>query len=68
MTESQRGGVSNSRKANRDQSQAPPLRASSIWLYGSLGFPLAMLGYPLGVWLPRAYATDVGLSLAGSVA
>lgn len=36
----------------------------SIWIYGSLGFPLAMLGYPLGIWLPRAYATDVGIPLA----
>lgn len=39
------------------------LRSSSIWVYGSLGFPLSMLGYPLGVWLPRAYATDIGISL-----
>jgi Na+/melibiose symporter-like transporter len=37
--------------------------ARAIWIYGSLGFPLAMLGYPLGVWLPRAYATDLGVSL-----
>lgn len=41
-----------------------PLRSSAIWIYGSLGFPLAMLGYPLGIWLPRAYATDFGISLA----
>ena len=25
----------------------------SIWAYGILGFPLALLGYPLGIWLPR---------------
>jgi Na+/melibiose symporter-like transporter len=23
-----------------------------------------MLGYPLGIWLPRAYATDIGVSLS----
>jgi len=40
------------------------LSNSSIWIYGSLGFPLAMLGYPLAIWLPRAYATDVGVNLA----
>lgn len=51
-------------KDTDDQPNADGLRASSIWIYGSLGFPLAMLGYPLGVWLPRAYATDVGVSLA----
>lgn len=43
---------------------ASALRSSSIWIYGSLGFPLAMLGYPLGIWLPRAYATDIGIPLA----
>jgi len=46
---------------------APPevsLRSSTVWIYGSLGFPLAMLGYPLGIWLPRAYATGVGVPLA----
>lgn len=36
---------------------------SNIWIYGSLGFPLALIGFPLGVWLPRAYSTDVGVSL-----
>lgn len=40
------------------------LPRSSIWIYGSLGFPLALLGYPLGIWLPRAYATDIGIHLA----
>ncbi|MEZ5557524.1 MAG: MFS transporter [Pseudomonadales bacterium] len=35
-----------------------------IWTWGSLGLPLAMLGYPLGIWLPRAYGTDVGIELA----
>jgi len=43
---------------------AGSLRASTVWIYGSLGFPLAMLGYPLGIWLPRAYATDAGIPLA----
>ena len=43
--------------------------ARAVWIYGSLGFPLAMLGYPLGVWLPRAYASDLGIELGaiGSV-
>ncbi len=43
--------------------QSTPISRSSIWIYGSLGFPLALIGYPLGVWLPRAYSTDVGVSL-----
>ncbi|TNF86729.1 MAG: MFS transporter [Gammaproteobacteria bacterium] len=37
---------------------------SSIWIYGSLGFPLALLGYPLGIWLPRAYDTYIGIDTA----
>jgi Na+/melibiose symporter-like transporter len=38
------------------------LSTSRIWIYGSLGFPLALLGYPLGIWLPRAYATYIGIA------
>jgi glycoside/pentoside/hexuronide:cation symporter, GPH family len=39
-----------------------PLSTTTIWIYGSLGFPLALLGYPLGIWLPRAYATYIGIA------
>ena len=34
---------------------------SRLWIYGSFGLPLAVLGYPLGVWLPRAYDTYIGI-------
>ncbi len=37
---------------------------SKIWIYGSLSLPLAMISYPLGIWVPRLYASDIGLSLA----
>jgi glycoside/pentoside/hexuronide:cation symporter, GPH family len=40
------------------------LAAPKIWLYGSIGLPLALLGYPLGIWLPRAYTTYVGVPTA----
>ena len=43
---------------------AEGLRLKTIWSYGALGFPLALLGYPLGIWLPRAYSSDVGVELA----
>ena len=39
------------------------LPRSKVMIYGALGFPLALLGYPLAVWLPRAYGTDVGIEL-----
>ena len=37
---------------------------SKIYIFGSMGLPLAMISYPLSIWLPRMYASDVGLSLA----
>lgn len=40
------------------------LTRRNIWIYGSLGFPLALLGYPLGIWLPRAYDTYIGIETA----
>ncbi|MEJ2088874.1 MAG: MFS transporter [Gammaproteobacteria bacterium] len=47
----------------------PDIDRSSIWIYGSLGFPIALLGYPLGIWLPRAYDTYIGIEtyLVGAV-
>ena len=41
-----------------------PLPGRALVSYGVLGFPLALLGYPLGIWLPRAYGTDIGIDLA----
>ena len=38
---------------------------AKIYIFGSMGLPLAMISYPLSIWLPRLYAADVGLSLAG---
>jgi len=40
------------------------LSSRNIWIYGSLGLPLALLGYPLGIWLPRAYTTYIGVPTA----
>jgi Na+/melibiose symporter-like transporter len=40
------------------------LSTPNIWIYGALGFPLALLGYPLGIWLPRAYTTYIGVDTA----
>ncbi len=40
------------------------LSGSKIWMYGALGLPLALLGYPLGIWLPRAYTTYIGVPTA----
>jgi glycoside/pentoside/hexuronide:cation symporter, GPH family len=40
------------------------LTSPTIWVYGALGMPLALLGYPLGIWLPRAYTTYIGVPTA----
>jgi Na+/melibiose symporter-like transporter len=42
----------------------PQLTRTDILAYGCLGFPLALLGYPLGIWLPRAYDTYIGIDTA----
>lgn len=41
-----------------------PLTRTTLWTYGALAMPLSLLSYPLAVWLPRAYSTDVGISLS----
>ena len=46
------------------QSSSPQLSKSTIWIYGSVSLPLAILGYPIAVWVPRLYSTEMGLSLA----
>ncbi|MBT4159847.1 MAG: MFS transporter [Gammaproteobacteria bacterium] len=43
--------------------ELPTITRSRAWIYGSLGFPIAMLGYPLGPYIPRLYSTEMGISL-----
>jgi Na+/melibiose symporter-like transporter len=43
--------------------ELPAIGTSTAWIYGSLAFPLAMLGYPLGAYIPRLYSTEMGISL-----
>ena len=40
------------------------LDLKTIYVHGSLGLPLAIIGYPLAIWLPAHYAGSVGISLA----
>jgi len=42
----------------------PTITSKTAWIYGSLAFPIAMLGYPLGPYIPRLYASEMGISLA----
>ncbi len=45
------------------ESTTAGLRSSTIWIYGSVGLPLAMIGYPIGVFLPDLYHREMGLGL-----
>ncbi len=45
-------------------SQSPGLRYLVLLGYGNLAFPLAFLGYPLGLFVHPYYASQLGLALA----
>ena len=36
----------------------------TIYAHGSLGLPLAVIGYPLSIWIPAHYSGGLGISLA----
>ncbi len=40
------------------------LKRSTLWTYGVLGLPIAMIGYPVGTFLPDLYAREAGVPLA----
>ena len=40
------------------------LSKTTLSIYGLLGLPLALVGYPIAVWLPAFYAGEIGVSLA----
>jgi Na+/melibiose symporter-like transporter len=52
--------------AAADDASSPvlPLPRSVIWIHGCLGLPLAVIGYPLAIWIPAHYSGGLGLSLA----
>lgn len=40
------------------------LKRSVVLLHGSIGMPLAIIGYPLAIFLPPFYAQEMGVSMA----
>lgn len=44
--------------------ELPDVGKSTAWIYGSVSLPLAILSYPLSVWIPRLYSTEIGIDLA----
>ena len=47
-----------------DLSDSPVLKRSTVLLFGTVGVPLAVIGYPIAIWLPPFYAGELGISLA----
>ncbi len=43
--------------------ELPTVTRPMAWIYGSISLPLAIMSYPLGVWIPRLYSTEIGISL-----
>ena len=43
--------------------QSGILKRSTILIHGSVGMPLAIIGYPLVVYLPPFYAQEIGLNM-----
>ena len=37
---------------------------TTVYAHGVLGLPMAVIGYPLAIWIPAHYAGGLGLSLA----
>ncbi len=50
--------------AGPQSSTVEPLTRATIYTHGSIGIPLAVIGYPLAIWIPAHYAGGLGLSLA----
>ena len=42
--------------------QHAALKSQTIWIYALMGLPLAIVGYPIGIYLPSLY-TEAGLTL-----
>jgi Na+/melibiose symporter-like transporter len=40
------------------------LPRSTVWVYGSLGLPIAVIGYPIAIWVIPHYSGALGVSLA----
>lgn len=40
------------------------LSKRTIYAHGALGLPLAVIGYPLSIWIPAHYSGGLGISLA----
>lgn len=47
-----------------DTNDSGALSRTTLYAHGSLGLPLAVIGYPLSIWIPAHYSGGLGISLA----
>lgn len=47
-----------------EENSSAVLSKSTLYAHGSIGIPLAVIGYPLAIWIPAHYAGGLGMSLA----
>ena len=40
------------------------LPRTTLYAHGTMGLPLAVIGYPLAIWIPAHYSGGLGISLA----
>ncbi len=50
-------------RAGASDSGTDVVNRSDLLLYGSVGFPLAVIGYPLAIFLPLFYSDEPGISV-----
>ncbi|MCB1645669.1 MAG: MFS transporter, partial [Pseudomonadales bacterium] len=47
-----------------DDTSSQVLSKQTVYAHGAIGLPLAVIGYPLAIWIPAHYAGNLGISLA----
>tara|TARA_R110002073_G_scaffold3753_7_gene24690 strand:- start:1741 stop:3225 length:1485 start_codon:yes stop_codon:yes gene_type:complete len=51
-------------RTSNTSSTSNELSLKTIYAHGSIGLPLAVIGYPLAIWIPAHYSGGLGISLA----
>ena len=49
---------------NKTHLSKTALSQTTLSIYGMTGLPLALVGYPIAIWLPAFYAGEINISLA----
>ena len=49
---------------NKTHLSETTLSQRTLSIYGMTGLPLALVGYPIAIWLPAFYAGEINISLA----